>query len=329
MTTIKKIATYFLSFRLLISLCGCGNQPPIEVEAGQDKTNFESISSTPFFHNQLLAEADNYLLAARNTTDLGLTLQGEYFYGMAQSSVSALRYAIDIILWLMGEGESLADVTASAPYESWDSIIASGMGSPMPHYFEGLVMEIQGKTEEANACYECAAENPLYENCDYWYLRNMSVDELYQLKDVVLAKELEIFNEYTPRTNLCSTTKTGAEFSPTYHLTLAAQASADGKDQLAWECALNALLTNPTIPELYSAAASYGLVVKAEETLDIVNEGLFAFPDDGALNYLAGALEIAAENKEAAKEFLLKAQSCGQEDIVIKSKELMSQMGIQ
>lgn len=229
----------------------------------------------------------------------------------------------------MGEGDSLADVTAGAPYRNWDSIIASGMGSPSPYYFEGLVLEIQGKIDEANRCYELALTNPIYGKRDFWYLRNMSVSELYEIRKNILAKEIEIYEEYTPKTILCTTTRIGAEFSPTYHLILASQAATDGEVRLAWNCALNALLTNPTTPELYYTAASYGLTAKDDMTFTIVNEGLVAFPEDGSLNFLAGAIEIAAGKNEEATDFLRKAQACEDKEIVSKSTELLTQMGLQ
>ncbi len=291
---------------MVLSLCACSRN---HNSNKKDESDFLIIDTNSALHDQLLCEAENNLKAARYSTDMGLVLQGEYFYGQAQASVSSLRYAIDIILWLMGEGDSLADVTDGAPYRDWDDIVASGMCSPMPYYFEGLTLEIQGKTEDANACYQYALSNPTYEERDFWYLRNMSVKELYELREKVIALELEIFEEYTPHTKLCTLTRTGIEYSPTYHLTLAAQASFDGNNQLAWNCALNALLTNPTMPELYSSAISYGLCAKATETLDIINEGLSSFPDDEALNAIAEAIAMSAGNTNDAKTFQTKSMS--------------------
>lgn len=318
---VRKLLSALLCAVMVFSLCACGgkdSQPQLQ----------KPVDEKAPAHEQLLVQAHNYLIAARDVSDTGLVLQGEYFYGQAQASCSALRYAVDYILWLMGEGESLADVIKGAPYKDWDAIVACGMCSPMPHYFEGLVLEIQGKTDEAQVCYERAAANPTYEEMDFWYLRNMTVEELYVLRETVLEKETEIYEEYTPRTVLRTAERIGAEFSPTYHLTLAAQAAADGEDRLAWECSRNALLTNPTQPELYVTAATYGIAARAEEAFDIINEGLFVFPEDGRLNYLAGLVALSAGENAAAKEFLTKAQSCGDDNIAAMSRELLSQSDI-
>ncbi len=322
----KRIIPLLLALMALLFLAACGGDEPGGAQTDTPGSGgIQAVDPDAPAHERLLAQAENHLVAARQQNDVGLTLQGEYFYGQAQASVSALRYAVDTILWLMGEGESLADVTAGAPYRDWNAIVAAGMGSPAPHYFEGLVLEIQGKKPEAQVCYDRAAANPNYEEADFWYLRNMTVEELYALREEVLAVEVAIYEEYTPRTALCSVERTGAEYSPTYHLTLAAQAAADGHDQLAWECALNALLTNPTQPELYAAAVSYGLNAGSEDAVSILNEGLFVFPEDGKLNYLAGAAAISAGDKTAAQEFLAKAASSGDGELAAMSQELLAQ----
>lgn len=315
----KTILILLLCAVTVFSLCACGGETGKQTE--------KTVDANAPAHEQLLAQAENYLAAARDTEDMGFSLQGAYFYGQAQASVSALRYTVDYILYLMGEGDSLADMTAGAPYRNWDDITASGMGCPAPHYFEGLVLEIQGKTDEAQVCYDRAAANPVYEEMDFWYLRHMTTEQLYTLRKAVLEKEIEIFEEYTPRTVLRSTERTGAEFSPTYHLTLAAQAAADGEAILAWECARNALLVNPTLPELYATAAAYGITAKAAEAFDIINEGLLVFPKDGRLNYLAGAVALSAGENAAAQDFLTKAQTYGDADIAAMSQELLAHSG--
>ncbi len=320
----KRILSALLALALALSLAGCGEKNGQSDSPGSSK----AIDPNAPTHEQLMAQADNYLAVARETSDMGLTLQGEYFYGQAQASVSALRYAVDTILWLMGEGESLADVISDAPYRDWDAIVACGMGCPAPHYFEGLVLEIQGKTDEAQVCYDRAAANPTYEEQDFWYLRNMTVEELYVLRDTVLGKETDIHEEYNPRTVLCSTERTGLEYSPAYHLTLAAQAAAEGYDDLAWGCALNALLANPTQPELYGAAACYGLDAVAAEAEEIINEGLYVFPEDGLLNYLAGILQLAAGNNDAAREFLETAEASGDKELAEQCRQALLGEGI-
>lgn len=334
----KKLTCILVGTLLLFSLTACGGKEDGDGQKsgrGGDGQNaivsgsetVQEVDPDAPAHEQLLAQAVNYVTDARQKTDVGLNLQGEYFYGQAQASVSGLRYAIDYILWLMGEGETLADVTAGAPYRDWDSIVAAGMGSPAPYYFEGLVFEVQGKTAEADACYKRARANPTYEEMDFYYLRNMSIDELYALRETILTAEIAIYEEYTPRTVLCSTQRTGAEYSPTYHLALATKAAENDNAHLAWSCALNALLTNPTQAELYGAAVSYGLEVSDEEAVEILNEGLFVFPDDPSLNYFAGALALSAGDTAAAKDFLTIAETGSEGDLKAMCQDLLAQAG--
>ncbi len=317
----KKIFTLFTILIMGFSLCSCGIKTTRTLET--------LVNPNAPAHEQLLTQAQNYVNAAIQAENMGVGLQGAYYYGLAQASVSSLRYAIDNILWLMGEGETFADVIGNAPYQDWNSIVEAGMSSALPYYFEGLIFEIQGKDDEAQICYEYAKANPNYKESDFWYLRNMSVDELYALRETVLTMELSICESYTPRTSLCSKERTGAEFSPVYHLTLAKQASSDGYDQLAWECALNALLTNPTEASLYIAAAGYGLTAEVEEVIDIVNEGLYVFPENDALNYLAMTISISAGNQTQALEFFKKLQALGNESYISMGQELLDKASTQ
>jgi hypothetical protein len=43
----------------------------------------------------------------------GLSLQADYAYGWAAASVSSMRYCVDCLLYLKGEGGSLKDVTGA------------------------------------------------------------------------------------------------------------------------------------------------------------------------------------------------------------------------
>lgn len=324
----KRLLSLLLCVVLSLSLAACGGGDDDNPSSGTPTPGdtVQAVDPDAPAHEQLMARAQNALLAAQQKTDLGLTLQGEYFYGQAQAELSSLRYAVDIILWLMGEGESLADVTAGAPYRDWDDIVAAGMGSPAPHYFEGLVLEIQGKTGESDLCYQRARANPTYEEMDFFYLRHMSVEELYNLRETVLEAENAVWMEYTPRTILCSTVRNGGEFSPTYHLALAAKAAETGNTVLAWNCARNALLCNPTQAELYASAVGYGLDAGDAQAVEILNEGLFVFPADGALNYLAGAVAASSGDNAAAEEFLTVAEQNGDENIKAACQALLEQI---
>ncbi|HBR02990.1 MAG TPA: hypothetical protein DD738_10295, partial [Ruminiclostridium sp.] len=76
-----------------------------------------------------------------------MKLQAQHYYGMAGSSVSAMRLAVDHILDMKGENKYLKDVadaedtnvTAKPTYKDWESIAAISPASPYPYYFEGLI----------------------------------------------------------------------------------------------------------------------------------------------------------------------------------------------
>ena len=276
-------------------------------------------------HEQLMARCRTYLDRANDLEDVGNVLTAEYLRGYAQAEVSSLRMCIDTILWLMGEGESLSDVIGAAPYRTWDDIIGAGLENDAPFYFEGLLSEIQGKKEEAEEYYDKAGMNPGHEERDFYYLRHMSVEELYQLRELVLEMEYDISDQYTPRTALVKE-PTGAEFAPAFHLALMKEYE-DSPTEMH-QCAVNALLTNPTDPSLYSIAATTAINSnKLEEAYEYVNDGLFLFGDDAELNYMAALLAASDDQKEEAKAFIARAKDKADEELMVKIQALSEQIG--
>ena len=255
-------------------------------------------------HEQLFSASDTYLTYARQTADLGVALQAEYTYGLALAPVSSLRLCVDNILWLKGEGEALGDVVGDAPFGNWDDIVAAALGSPMPFYFEGLAYQVQDMDAESAACYQQAKANPHYAEQDFFYLKGMSVEDLYKIRNAALEKELAILDEYMPRTALYAT-RTGAEFTPVYHMALMSEKLETNDMASAYGCALNAVMSNPQIPDCYASAILLGLQTnQGDAAIDILNEGLWAFPQNGELNYVAATLKAAKGDSEGAKAFL-------------------------
>jgi hypothetical protein len=280
-------------------------------------------------HEQLFYESDTYLTYARQTADLGVDLQAEYTYGIALAPVSSLRLCVDNILWLKGEGETVEDVIGAAPYGNWDDIVAVGLGSPMPFYFEGLVYQVQGQDSEADVCYKQAKANPNYTEQDFYYLKSMSVEDLYKIRNTAVEKELAILDEYTPRTTLYAA-RTGAEFSPVYHMALCSEKLQTDDTVSAYGCALNAVLSNPQIPDYYGSAVLLGLQTEQSDTAAVIlNEGLWAFPQNGELNYIAATLKAAEGDNESAKVFLRTALADTEMSGTYKQKcqELQAQIG--
>ena len=254
----KRLLILLLSMALLLSIAACGGGDNDKTPSGTPTPGdaVQTVDPDAPAHEQLMAEVNNRLVWAAEQADVGMTLQSEYLYGMAQAEISSLRLSIDTILWLMGEGENLSEVIGSAPYKDWDAIVGAGPGSDAPFYFEGLLLTIQGKDAEAEECYKKAEANPMHTERDFYYLRNMTVEELYALEEEVSALEDTVYDLYTPRTRLLAE-RTGAEFSPYYHLAMAEERADRPAEAL--QCAVNALLTNPLEPALFSAAAAYAM----------------------------------------------------------------------
>ena len=133
-------------------------------------------------------------------TELGLQLQADYAYGWAAASVSSMRYCIDCLLYLAGEGDTLEDVVGERP-GNWDEIAAMNYASPYPYFFEGLVYNYQGKNEEAKSCYEKALVNPKFSaehDESLLILTILSVSELKAVKKKLILLEDKILRFTVP-----------------------------------------------------------------------------------------------------------------------------------
>jgi hypothetical protein len=141
--------TCLLATALVFSLAACNDKEQ------------DGVDPNAPMHEQLTAEADINLGYARQAANMGVPIQGEYYCGLALAEVSALRLCADNILWLKGEGETVDEIIGAAPYSDWNDVVAAGLGSPMPFYFEGLLFKVQGKDAEAEVCYKTALRNPI------------------------------------------------------------------------------------------------------------------------------------------------------------------------
>jgi Tfp pilus assembly protein PilF len=89
----------------------------------------------------------------------------------------------------------------------------------------------------------------------------------------------------------------------------------------AYSCALNAVLCNPQIPDYYGSAVLLGLQTGQNDTATtILNEGLWAFPQSGELNYIAATLKAAEGDNESAKAFLQTAMADTEMSAAYKQK---------
>lgn len=304
----KRILSLLLVLVLALSLCACDSIKdifnPNESNDSPDISGLEQPDADAPAHEHLYYKSEEMLIYAQHSENLGAELQSYYYYGMALAPVSALRFCVDNILWLKGEGETVADIVGTAPYGSWDEIVYAGIGSPMPFFFEGLLFTFQGKNDEAAECYKKAKANPTYEEMDFNYLKSMSIEDLYSLRKECVEKENKILNEYSPKTMMYAE-RTGAEFSPVYHAALAADMLKAEDNYAVMCCFLNAVISNPQIPDYYASAALMAMQNdKVNLATTIVNDGLIAFPKNGEINYVAATIAFADGDTASAKSYL-------------------------
>jgi len=309
----KRILSLLLVLVLALSLCACDSIKDIFNPSTSDDppelSGLEKPDADAPAHEHLYYKSEQMIVYAHHAEDTGVALQADYFYGMALAPISSLRFCVDNVIWLKGEGETVADIVSAAPFGDWDAIVGAGLGSPMPFFFEGLLFTFQGKSDEAAECYKRAKANSNYEEMDFNYLKSMSIDDLYSLRNDCVKKEMAILNEYTPKSTMLAE-RTGAEFSPIYHAALAGEMQQSNDSYSVYRCFFNAVLCNPQIPDYYSSAALTAMQVGEVEIAElIINDGLWAFPKNGEINYVAATMAYANGDTDAAREYLQAAKA--------------------
>lgn len=231
--------------------------------------------------------------AGAEYAEQGLQLQADYAFGWAAASVSSMRYCIDCLLYLKGEGETLEDVVAGR-LDDWDKIAAYNYVSPYPHFFEGLVCHIQDMETEALGCYEKAIVNPAF-NAEYGesltVLAGMQITGLKSVKERLAGIEDRIFSAYQPERTDYPRHVLG--FDDKYLRTLAREAleacQTDYREALRHYKA--ALAVNPFDGDNFVGCALMHLHMdEAKEAIFYVNEGLFVDPEHQGLNRIADVL---------------------------------------
>lgn len=222
--------------------------------------------------------------------ELGLQLQADYAYGWAAASISSMRYCIDCLLYLEGEGDTLEDVVGER-LGSWDEIAAMNYASPYPYFFEGLVYNSQGKNEDAKKCYEKALVNPKF-STEYddslMVLDVLSVNELKSVKKKLTELENKIFEVYTPLKS--SYPRSHMNYSDKYLRTLAKESLEANEDD--YRSALRhyeaALAVNPFEGDNFVGCALMHMYLgNVDQTFFYVNEGLYVDPEHEGLNRIA------------------------------------------
>ena len=222
--------------------------------------------------------------------DLLMDETAAYFYGFAGSSASAMRLAIERLLWLKGEGDDFESFAAGSRYTDWDEIAEICYASPYPAYFEGLVYDLQGKTEEAAKAYAAASimGNFPEKGLDFRYYSGKSTSDLYALRDKLRGVEEEIYSAYRPV--LYGYERTPYNFSAEYLCADAMELIEAGKYAEAMIPARYAVRIAPKQPECWICAitaASYA--DEAYAATKWLEEALRYHPDHEGLKALASS----------------------------------------
>lgn len=278
----KRIAAAILSLALAVSLCGCAGKTADTVKIAEAYINGFS---------KLYETGNEY-------TELGLQLQADYAYGWAAASVCSMRYCVDCLLYLKGEGQSLEEVV-DGRIGDWDTISSLNYASPYPWYFEGLVYNTQGKNDAAQACYEKALLNPAFSlehDEALSVLHVMSVEELKSVQVKLTQLEDQIFAAYEPEHTAYPREELG--FSDSYLRTLARECLLTEPED--YRGALRhyeaALRVNPFEGDNFVGCALMHLyLVETDQTFFYVNEGLFVDPEHEGLNHIAATLNGEAQ----------------------------------
>ena len=293
----KRILTLLLALLLVLSLGACKNPNQDDPPNGDDPAVGDGTSYSDFM--EVMGDIKKY---GDESAELNLTAQSEYYYSFAGASVSAFRYAVEYVLWLKGEGDTLASFTADSRYTGWDTIAEINYSSPYATYFEGMILDFQGKHDEAVTPVALASIMPMFpeEGLDFSYLRTMEADALYTLRDSLRALEDTIYGAYTP-------SLTGREwdkylFDEEYILEQTYTSVQANDYGTALYYAKQGLKANPFDAKIWRNAAMSALYAE-ELTLmgAYVDEGLAIFPEDESLLALKQMMIDALEDMEVSE----------------------------
>ena len=298
----RRIVSVLLALVLSAVLCACDLSsllPTKEASSAAESLNEELAGDGTSYADfmQIMAEIKGF---GDRAAEQGLPVHSEYYYSFAGASVSALRYAAEYILWLKGEGDTLASFTAGSRYSGWSTIAAVNYASPYPSYFEGLLLEIQGKYEESLEPFAAASVMPLFpeEGLDFYYLKKMSVPALYELRDRLRELEDQIYGAYSP-------VLSGEEwdrryFDAEYLIGLSGEQILAGDYDRALWFAGQALKADPFDKRSWQNAAACAFYAEDMEQMGAyVDEGLAVFPDDESLQMLRRGMLDAVKEMEA------------------------------
>ncbi len=274
----KKLYPLICFALVVLMLSGCQGQPPSQ--------------SMPILE-EYINGFKSFVDLGDEYTEQGLQTQAVYSYGWAGAALSSMRYSVDCLLYLRGEGNSLEEVSQGR-LSSWESIAKINYGCPYPWFFEGLVQHVQGNNTEAQALYQMAMLNPVFDaenNQPLLSLGELSVSELKTIKSKLVALEDPLYDEFEPPIN--DYPRSEYVFDDV-HLTLLGRTALE-KNPMDYKGALRhfkaALTVNPFEGDYFSACAlMYFYLDEPDLMYFYVNEGLFVDPGHLGLQELAEAM---------------------------------------
>lgn len=315
---LKKTVPIILVLTLVLSGCGKGGddkpEQPSETNGTQDSssevtpgdtstgqqptvsdTSSESVTDPKAFLNLYdvcVSQGDRF-------TNLLMDETAAYFYGMAGTAVSSLRLAVERILWLKGEGESFASLSEGSRYTDWDTIAEICYASPYPYYFEGLIYDVQGETEKATELYSYAAimTNFPEEGLNLYSLKDLSIDDLYKLRDELRKKEDSLYAVYTP--TIYGYERSVYNGSSEYLFADAMEKLEKEQYREAFISARYAVRQNPKSEDNWVVAVI--AAISGEEpylAVTMLDEGLKYFPDSEKLDILLKSINDMSEEIE-------------------------------
>lgn len=327
--SLKKIVPLLLVLSLLLSGCSNTDSPkPDSSPSEQNKSDSESsggntpgtsdgvIPSGPASYpsspegavsdtRSLITFADSCKSEGDRFSNLMMDETAAYFYGMSGTALSSLRLTAERILWLKGEGENFASLADGSRYTDWDTIAEICYASPYPYYFEGLIYDVQGETDKASELYGYASIMPNFpeEGLNFYFLRDMSITDLYTLRDELRVKENELYSEYFPV--LYGYERTVYNGVSEYLLADAIEKLEAGQYRDAFISARYAVRQNPRSEDYWTVAVVAAM--SADEpylAVSFLDEGLKHFPDSEKLDILKKSInDMAAEiAKEVGEE---------------------------
>ena len=294
----KRILSLLLVLVLALSLCACDSIKDIfNPSTSDDPAVGDGTSYSDFM--EVMGDIKGY---GDEAAELNMTVQSEYYYSFAGASVSAFRYAVEYVLWLKGEGDTLDSFTADSRYSGWDTIAEINYSSPYATYFEGMLLDFQGKHDEAVTPLAISSIMPMFpeEGLDFSYLRTMEVDALYDLRNSLRELEDTIYGAYTP--SLIGREWDKYLFDEGYLLAKSEECVQGENYTEALFYAKQALKTNPYEVKNWRNAAMCALTAEEFSLMGAyIDEGLAVFPEDEKLLLLKEMINDALEDMEVSE----------------------------